>query len=515
MHAQRDDSVKVLFLAVVAASAWMFLASGKTSAQTTARTPQAGKAASQVAKEASPRSIVKHILILGIDGLHAFDLENYVQSHPASALAKLKQTGVDYVEASTSKPSDSFPGILAIVTGGSPFSTGVYYETSYDRLLSPPGSKCAAKGTQVALDESIDVNADAVDGGGLDPHKLPLDGSRGCVPVYPHDLLRVNTVFEVIHAAGLRTAWADKSPSYEIVNGPSGHGVDDLFLPELHANRSSKSLVKIEAFDDLRLQGILNEIAGKDHTGGHTAPVPAIFGMTFQAITVGQKLQAGMGYIDGTGTPSAALASAIDYTDKSIEKILDALQGHDLSSSTAVILTAEHGQTPIDTTKLQIVDEKIVPRILGGVAKDLVAESSGDDVLLVWLKDPSKTSEAVAALSAHQAEAHISRIISGAALRLLFPDPQVDSRAPDIVIEPELGVIYTSLSSPAIAEHGGFQDLDTHVPLLISNPAFPAHEIHASVQTAQIAPTILRLLKLDPEKLKAVQIEKTQPLPEF
>jgi hypothetical protein len=35
------------------------------------------------------------------------------------------------------------------------------------------------------------------------------------------------------------------------------------------------------------------------------------------------------------------------------------------------------------------------------------------------------------------------------------------------------------------------------------------------VQTAQIAPTILRLLELDPEKLKAVRIEKTQPLPEF
>lgn len=180
-----------------------------------------------------------------------------------------------------------------------------------------------------------------------------------------------------------------------------------------------------------------------------------------------------------------------------------------------MILTAKHGQTPIGITKLQIVDEKIVPRILQGVGKDIVAELSGDDVLLVWLKDPSKTSDAVAALRIHQAEAHISRIISGAALRLLFPDPQTDSRAPDIVIEPELGVIYANPSNPGIAEHGGLQDLDTQVPLLISNPAFLAHEIHAPVQTAQIAPTILRLLNLDPEKLKAVQIEKTQTLPEF
>jgi hypothetical protein len=494
---------------------WTFLAVGEISAQTAPRTTQLGTVADRFGGQGSPGPIVKHVLIIGIDGMHAFDLENYVQSHPDSALAKLKQTGVNYVQASTSRPSDSFPGILAIVTGGSPFSTGVYYEMSYDRALSPPGSKCATKGTELALDESIDVNPDAIDGGGLDPNKLPLDPSRGCVPVYPHDLLRVNTVFEVIHAAGLRTAWSDKQPSYEIVNGPSGRGVDDLFVPELHANRSSKSLEKIEAFDDLRLQAVLNEIAGKDHTGGHATPVPAIFGMTFQAITVGQKLKAGMGYVDGTGTPSAALASAMDYTDRSVGKILEALQTHGLSSSTVIVLTAKHGQTPIDIRKMQIVDDKIIPGILARVSKKPVAESSGDDILLLWLMEPEKTSEAVAALSAHQAEAHISRIISGTALRLLFPDPQADSRAPDIIIEPELGVIYTSPSSTGIAEHGGFQDLDTHVPLLISNPAFPAHDIHAPVQTAQIAPTILRLLKLDPDRLKAVQVEKTQPLPEF
>ena len=402
MQLQVAYSIRTLFLAMSTASACMILATAQTTPQTVARVARSESPTKPTPKDGSSRATFKHVLILGIDGLHAFDLETYAQSHPNSALAKLKSTGLDYVQASTTKPSDSFPGILAIVTGGSPFSTGVYYETSYDRRLSPPESKCASRGTEIALDESIDVNPAAVDGGGLDPRKLPLDESRGCVPVYPHDLLRVNTIFEVGRASGLHTAWTDKQPSYEIVNGPSGRGVDDLFLPELHANRSSKSLAKIEAFDDLRLHAVLNEIAGKDHTGEHIAPVPAIFGMTFQAITVGQKLQAGMGYIDGTGTPSAALASAIDYTDKSIGEILDALKAQQLSSSTVVILTAKHGQTPIDITKLQIVDEKIVPRILQGVGKDTVAELSGDDVLLVWLKDPSKTSDAVAALRRYQ-----------------------------------------------------------------------------------------------------------------
>src|SRR5258708_5009842 len=61
----------------------------------------------------------QHVLLLTIDGLHALDLANYVASHPDSAFAKLKKSGVLYNNASASRPSDSFPGIMAIITGGS------------------------------------------------------------------------------------------------------------------------------------------------------------------------------------------------------------------------------------------------------------------------------------------------------------------------------------------------------------------------------------------------------------
>ena len=65
----------------------------------------------------------------------------------------------------------------------------------------------------------------------------------------------------------MHTAWTDKQMGYEIVQGPSGNGVDDLYTPELHYNAVSKSLSKIEGFDDMRVQAILNQIDGKDHTG--------------------------------------------------------------------------------------------------------------------------------------------------------------------------------------------------------------------------------------------------------
>ena len=459
---------------------------------------------------------VKRVLLLGIDGMHAVDLENYVRANPQSTLAKLKNMAFTYTSASTSRPSDSFPGILAITTGGSPYSAGVFYEISYDRSLSPPDSKCASKGTEVALDETIDIDPDAIEGGGgVSPDKLPKDGSKGCSPVYPHDLLRVNTIFEVIKAAGMRTAWCDKQPAYEIVNGPSGHGVDDLYTPELHHNASSKSLEKIEAFDDLRLKAILNEIDGKDHTGTHDAPVPAIFGMTFQAFTVGEKLKAGMGYTNDGRTFSQDLQSAAEYVDNSIGKIVKELDSRGLLSSTAIVLTAKHGQSPMDVSKKEIVDESIIPGIVDGVQKKLAAEITGDDISMIWLKDQSRTADVVTALNAHDKEAHIRRILSGESLKLLFRDPLQDSRSPDIVVLPEFGVIYAKPTNGTIAEHGGFNDEDLNVPLLVANPGLSAQEIHTSVQTTQIAPTILKLLGLNPGALQAVEIEKTRILPGF
>jgi hypothetical protein len=54
------------------------------------------------------------------------------------AIAALGKSGINYVAANTSKPSDSFPGLTAIDTGGSPALTGVYYDVAYARNLDAP-----------------------------------------------------------------------------------------------------------------------------------------------------------------------------------------------------------------------------------------------------------------------------------------------------------------------------------------------------------------------------------------
>ena len=469
-------------------------------------------ASTSMSQTASPQAI-QHVLLISVDGLHAIDLANFVTRNPTSSLASLGQHGIVYSQASASKPSDSFPGLLALVTGGSPKTTGVYYDDSYDRKLLPPlAAKAGDKpGTEVVYDESIDKDLNQIDGGGgINPDALPRDPDTK-QPVYPHSFLRVNTLFEVIKAAGLHTAWSDKHPAYELVNGPSGTGVDDLYTPEIAANTVTNFITATEAYDDLKVMAILNEIHGKDHTGTHAAPVPAIFGMNFQAVSVAQKLP-GNGYTDAGGTPSDGLAEALRHTDQSLGMMIDDLKKQHLFDSTLIIVTAKHGQSPIDPTQLKITNKKA---LTAGIEDGVIAQLTADDVALIWLTDSAQTQDVVAKIGDNKAQAAIQDVYSFGVSTPAWPydNPTSDSRTPDIVVQPQVGVIYTKPGAK-IAEHGGFTDEDTHVALLLSYAGFATSRmIDTPVQTKQVAPTILKALSLDPNALQAVKLEKTPVLP--
>jgi hypothetical protein len=497
---------------------------------------------------------IRHVLLLSVDGLHSIDSADYIRAHPNSALAELSAHGVTYSQASTSKPSDSFPGLIAMVTGGSPAVTGVYYDDSYDRLLLPPlvdanGNPLGGSvpGTEVVYDETIDIDLTRPDaGGGINPQRLPRDPNTR-QPVYPHSFLRVNTIFEIAKDARLRTAWCDKHPAYDIVNGPSGSGVDDLFCPEINsytpesANTThvvnTSSVRGTENNDDLKVSAILNEIAGFDHSGtGPQVGTPAIFGMNFQAVSVGQKLIGNVnpdgttpsdphmingGYrIDpttGTPVPSPLLLDALDHTDASIGRMLAALDAQGLRDSTLVIVTAKHGQNPIDPSKLK---SGLTGFMLGDAINNLVspvasiAQLTQDDIALIWLNHRSETQAATIALQANQTSAFIQKIYSGSSLRLGFPDPATDSRVPDIIVVPDLGVIYSNSTSKD-AEHGGFGLDDTSAALIVSSPHIEPVTVQSPVETMQIAPSILRALGLKSDALQAVQVQRTQSLPGF
>src|SRR5215469_4970219 len=84
----------------------------------------------------------KHVLLISIDGMHQSDLDWYIARHPSSTLAKLVHNGTEYTNALTSNPSDSDPGGTALMTGGNPKSTGVFYDVEYSHKVDEAGAAC-------------------------------------------------------------------------------------------------------------------------------------------------------------------------------------------------------------------------------------------------------------------------------------------------------------------------------------------------------------------------------------
>ncbi len=185
---------------------------------------------------------IRYVLLISVDGLHALDVANYVSANPKSALAELSEHGITYSSANTPTNSDSFPGLLALITGGSQISHGLFYDVSYDRTIfaptDPTCSNPAGPGNMMVFDESIDAYVNGISQNKIDPTKLPNHIVNGkCVRMFPHDAMRSNTIFEVVKSEHGRTAWADKHPAYDIANGPSGKGVDDLYHSRDHQRR--------------------------------------------------------------------------------------------------------------------------------------------------------------------------------------------------------------------------------------------------------------------------------------
>jgi hypothetical protein len=217
----------------------------------------------------SNQNQIKRVLLISVDGMHAVDFLNGANGTSTinngkpycPAMAALATTGVNYVAASTSKPSDSFPGLTAIVTGGSPALTGVYYDVAYSRNYSAPakttGNGVAAgpctpngapTGTTTEYEEGIDFDKTKLNGGAqgatltdgglnsIDPLRLPRDPANGCAPVYPWQFVRANSIFSVIHQNGGFSAWSDKHPAYaSVASGLGPSALDNFYAPEINS----------------------------------------------------------------------------------------------------------------------------------------------------------------------------------------------------------------------------------------------------------------------------------------
>ncbi|WP_438290911.1 alkaline phosphatase family protein [Streptomyces sp. HUAS TT7] len=513
------------------------------------------------------RAAAQHVLLISVDGLHQADLDRYTAEHPRSALARLAHGGVQYTHASTTTPSDSFPGMTAQVTGGGPGTTGVYYDDSYDRTLLPAGTTDCEKakpGAEVDLTEDLDKDKSALDAGQgltglpgsilnmtghpaalLNPAALPVD-PKTCKPLAPHSYLRVNTVFDVARRAGLRTAWSDKHAAYDILDGPSGSGIQDLFTPEINSDAIgypkgtdwTKDNKATQQYDHYKVLAVRNEIDGYDHSRGHRTGTPAVFGLNFQSVSTAQKLPASDGLKGGyvaKGVPGPLVEKSIGFVDSELGSLVAELKARHLDTSTTIVLSAKHGQSPTDPAALTRIDDAPLLAGLNAAWKkahpgagDLVAHSADDDGVMLWLTDRSQAAADFAKaylLAQHGTGTDIdakpkaftasglAKAYAGREAARYFGVPIGDSRVPDVFGIARNGVVYTG-GTKKIAEHGGANADDLDVPLVVSGAGTPAGVREQSrVRTTQIAPTILALLGLDPQDLEAVRREHTRVLP--
>jgi hypothetical protein len=495
---------------------------------------------------------IKHVLLISVDGLHALDVANYVAAHPNSALAELAGHGITYSNARTPANSDSFPGLLALINGGSPISHGLFYDVSYNRgIFDPANTTCTGQaGNMQVFDESVDLyNSAQVSQNVIDPTKLPrhIDAQGHCVPLYPHDAMKSNTIFEVVKANGGHTAWADKHPAYDIANGPSGKGVDDLFTPEVtnfNGFDNTVSVVCTVENDQKKVQGILNEIKGLRHDGTPGTGTPTVFGMNFQGVSVGQKLStdnaAGLckddtaftgkigGYKDGSGTPTDVLAYALQQTDAALGSMIQGLKARHIYDSTLFIVSAKHGQSPINPTKINKPGHfadlvAALPDAATNAGAIAIANANNcstgacgfvqdDDIALIWLQDQSQTGAVADYLNANAKALFIDEVMAGNEINLKFNSSLTDNATPDVIVQPIYGTVYTH-SGAKNAEHGGFSFGDTNVGLVVSNPALHSRVVKTPVATSQVAASLLKALGINPSELQAVQQEGTEVLP--
>jgi len=488
----------------------------------------------------------QHVLLLSLDGLHDADLTDPATSDYLSNILDIANHGIHYSNAYAVKPTDNFPNMIAQVTGAGPRTSGIYYDSTYNRSYYPAATFAGTPaGTSVLWTADIDKSADLLSGGGnadassINPNVLPQVLVNGTLQrVYPHNDLKVNTVFEVAHNAGLRTAYIDKHPSYEIVSGPSGQGLDDFYGPEsdargilingvledattapagLKLKQISKSIPMSEAYDDMRVDALINQINGKTSAGAPAPGAPALFGMSFIAINTAEK-DVTSGGIDNFGAGNvvnSGLADAMTRTDSSVNRIVNALKAANLYDSTLIVLTAKHGQSP-RVNSGSVYSSGIVGDSLNSAGIG-VRQTTDDDVSLVWLNDASQTAAAAAQLLQSYGDI-IDKVLTGKDLANAVEGNSIigpnDDRAPDLIVQYKPGVVLSS--SNKRSEHGGFSEDDSHIALVLSG-ALPANlqgtTITDQLLDTQLAPTMLEALGLDPSLLQGAVIDGTTALP--
>jgi predicted AlkP superfamily pyrophosphatase or phosphodiesterase len=378
----------------------------------------------------------KHAVIIFIDGLRADLLDPELAPH----IAALGRAGTRFANAEVGFPTDSMPGILGPLTGASPRGTGVPYDEYYDRHYK----------LAIELTEVVTV-----------PPGLK-----------PHDLLRVPTLFEVAKAKGLKTGFISKHVGYEILQEPSGQGLDRLELPEMAEWKGPYRDYDAKNFDVLTAWVAK---AGIDIAGIYA--IAANYAMKDNGVTAPET------------------RAAIAGIDAQVGRLVDAVAAAGRYDDTVFVVLGDHG----DTDMPNAVASKGEGSVVGFLAEQGIksVKITADDVMLAWLADSSQAQQAASLLDTPEAKTRfgINRVLGPDELKKMqdFADDQM----PDFVLLVKPGVVYTKLPSKKKAEHGGAFESDLRVAFVIEGPDIKSGAVvDTKVNVFSTAPTLAKRLGL-------------------
>lgn len=371
----------------------------------------------------------EHIILLNVEGLHALDLDTYVAAHPHSALAELSTRAVVYTNAHLAWNTEA-AGLLALVTGGTPLSTGVY------------------------------------------------TAGQSCTPQSP----RVNSILDLVHAHGGRTAWAGSAAEISLLEGRTHDALTDT-APTHTAAETMQMLERWMASPN----------------------PPQITGATFQEFATGQA--ATDAYVP-LGTMSPVLETVLDRFDKELAKLIGTLQSSALYDRTWIVLTAASTSGSPTQIRTRATDAARLRLTIGRAAPHACVWVDG--LAHIWLKDDAAVQQLAGALAGQRRYLGIGDILTPARLRLALAPPEADERRPALVLVPSTGMGWTSSSSGMPAR---FEDQNANVALVISGPQFRDRRDPTSVPTTETAALLLRALGMEKLDLEALHREHSPALP--
>ena len=237
-----------------------------------------------------------------------------------------------------------------------------------------------------------------------------------------------------------------------------------------------------------------------------------LYGSNFQAVSVAQK---GFGYLNGSTSEKPIfgpnLTDALDFTDNRLGGLIDKLKGANIYDCTLLIVSAKHGQSPIDPT----LSIKIPTAVLQNATSVEFAYVTADDGAYIWLVDPSPDNLNQAKSDLLKSNSTmVAQIYAGSEVyQNGFGDPRYDPRVPDLVVRSKIGVIYASPTAAKNMEHGGINPDDLTVAMFVHNPKLQGKTINDLVYTRQVAVTALEALGAPVTELDGAQADGTVGLP--